>query len=100
MTEKKPKAAKKAGPPPPLRESARHAIDHFLAELDGQDCCELHALVIAQVEAPLFAAVLEHVQHNQSRAAALLGLNRGTLRKKLLQYQLIESAPRGGKTRK
>lgn len=99
------KAAKALSPKPapapaPLRESARQSIDQFLKELDGEDCCDLHALVLAQVEEPLLAAVLEHVHHNQSRAAALLGLNRGTLRKKLRQYDLIEPAARSGRTRK
>jgi len=42
-----------------------------------------------QVEAPLFECVMEHTQDNQSKAAALLGLNRGTLRKKLKQYDLL-----------
>lgn len=100
--EKTAKKAAKASPqtPAPLRESARQSIDQFLNELDGEDCCDLHALVIAQVEEPLLAAVLEHVHHNQSRAAALLGLNRGTLRKKLRQYDLIEPAARSGRTRK
>ena len=44
----------------------------------------------AEVEAPLLACVLEHTDGNQTRAADALGLNRGTLRKKLKLYGLIE----------
>ena len=80
--------------PPPLRDSASEAIRHFLETLDGEACSELYDLVIHQVEEPLFEAVLDYTQHNQSHAAAMLGLNRGTLRKKLRQHGLLaESEP-------
>jgi len=46
-------------------------------------------MVLHQVEAPLFKAVLDYTQHNQSHAATMLGLNRGTLRKKLRQHGLL-----------
>ncbi|HAR08710.1 MAG TPA: Fis family transcriptional regulator, partial [Cobetia sp.] len=45
--------------------------------------------VMAEVEAPLLEAVMAHAQGNQTRAADMLGLNRGTLRKKLKQFDLI-----------
>ena len=48
----------------------------------------LYELALRQVEQPLFEAILEHTKGNQSRAAELLGLNRGTLRKKLRSYNL------------
>ena len=75
--------------PPPLRESAKEGIAHFFEQLDGATYTDLHALVIAQVEEPLLRTVLQETGGNQSKAAAMLGLNRGTLRKKLRQYQLI-----------
>ena len=80
--------------PPPLRDSASEAIGHFLETLDGEPCSELYDMVLHLVEEPLFKAVLDYTQHNQSHAAALLGLNRGTLRKKLRQHGLLaESEP-------
>jgi len=75
--------------PPPLRESAQESIAHFFEQLDGATCTDLHALVIAQVEEPLLRTVLQETGGNQSKAAAMLGLNRGTLRKKLRQYHLL-----------
>ena len=75
--------------PRPLRESAQESIAHFFEQLDGATCTDLHALVIAQVEEPLLRTVLQETGGNQSKAAAMLGLNRGTLRKKLRQYHLI-----------
>ena len=43
---------------------------------------------MAEVEAPMIAEVLRHCRGNQSRAAAILGISRGTLRKKLTEYRL------------
>ncbi|MDG1065413.1 MAG: DNA-binding transcriptional regulator Fis [Luminiphilus sp.] len=82
-------AEKNTVAPRPLRESAKESITHFFEQLDGATCSDLHALVLAQVEEPLFRAVLQETGGNQSKAAAMLGLNRGTLRKKLRQYHLI-----------
>ena len=75
--------------PRPLKDSASEAIEHFLTTLDGEPCSDLYDMVLQQVEAPLFKAVLEYTQHNQSHAATMLGLNRGTLRKKLRQHGLL-----------
>ncbi len=77
-------------PPPPLRESAEVAIAHYLQELEGDPASGLHDMVLAQVEEPLLKAIMGYTAGNQSRAAHLLGLNRGTLRKKLRRYGLIE----------
>ena len=88
---KKKNPSRKNKQPPPLKESAHISITHFLTELDGEHCTDLHDMVMAQVEAPLLEAVMAHVKQNQSKAAAMLGLNRGTLRKKLRQYDLLDT---------
>ncbi len=72
-----------------LRESVAQAVGQFLQELDGQDATDMYQMVLNEVEAPLLEAVMEYTRNNQSRASAMLGLNRGTLRKKLKQHQLI-----------
>lgn len=77
-------------PPQPLREAVETAIRRYFEHLDGSQASDLYAMVMAEVEAPLLACVLEHTDGNQTRAADVLGLNRGTLRKKLKQYGLIE----------
>jgi Fis family transcriptional regulator len=45
---------------------------------------------MAEVERPMLVSVMRHVGDNQSRAAALLGLSRGTLRKKLMRHGLLD----------
>ena len=71
-----------------LSHAVKHSIRRYLYELDGTQPNNMYDLVLRQVEKPLFEAILEHTKGNQSRAAELLGLNRGTLRKKLSSYNL------------
>ena len=71
-----------------LSHAVKHSIRRYLYELDGAKPDNMYELVLRQVEQPLFEAILEHTKGNQSRAAELLGLNRGTLRKKLRTYNL------------
>ena len=72
-----------------LRYSVAEAMQRYFEDLDGQDATELYALVMNEVEPPLLAAVMNYTRQNQSRTAEMLGLNRGTLRKKLKQYNLL-----------
>jgi Fis family transcriptional regulator, factor for inversion stimulation protein len=50
---------------------------------------EIYVDVLAEVERPLLEAVLLFTRGNQSEASKILGINRGTLRKKLVQYRMI-----------
>ena len=73
----------------PLRACVKEAVENYFRHLDGHDASELFDLVMAEVEAPLLESVLAHTRGNQSRAAAILGINRATLRKKLKRHALI-----------
>ena len=71
-----------------LYNAVKHSIRRYLYELDGTQPHDMYDLVLRQVERPLLEAILEHTKGNQSKAAEYLGLNRGTLRKKLRTYNL------------
>ncbi len=73
----------------PLRKHAEEALHRYFASLNGDRPGDLYDLVLGEVEEPLFKAVMEYTQGNQSQAAGILGINRGTLRKKLKSYALI-----------
>lgn len=62
------------------------AVRGYLRDLDGSDAGDLHALVLREMEIPLFTEVLRHCDGNQSRAADMLGMHRATLRKKLRDH--------------
>jgi len=72
-----------------LRESVTAAVRKYLDELDGQLSTDVYQMVLAEIEAPLLAEIMAYTRNNQTRASLMLGLNRGTLRKKLKQYHLI-----------
>lgn len=73
---------------PALRECVARAVRRYLSDVDSQPSEGLHALVVGEVEQPLLREVMEWYGGNQSKAAAALGINRATLRKKLQQYGL------------
>jgi Fis family transcriptional regulator len=74
----------------PLREHAEAALDAYFQRLNGHRPSGLYQLVLREVEEPLFRSVMEYTDGNQLRAAAILGINRGTLRRKLEDYGLVE----------
>ncbi|QHC34569.1 nitrogen regulation protein NR(I) [Komagataeibacter xylinus] len=69
-----------------LAEAVERHLRRFLAAGAGQDdmpMSDIYDKVIAEVERPLIAMMLSATRGNQIRAAAMLGLNRNTLRKKI-----------------
>ncbi|MEM0953665.1 MAG: DNA-binding transcriptional regulator Fis [Pseudomonadota bacterium] len=72
-----------------LKQHVSQAIRRYLDELDGEDGQDVYQMVLAEVEAPLLEEVMRYTRNNQTRASQMLGLNRGTLRKKLKQYGLL-----------
>ncbi len=68
---------------PALRECVARAVRRYLHDLDSQKPDDLYELVLHEVETPLLREVLAWSGGNQSKAAAALGINRATLRKKL-----------------
>jgi len=52
----------------------------------GSKTANLHEFLLEQIEPPLLEAVMLHCRYNQTRAAQILGISRGTCRKKLIQY--------------
>jgi Fis family transcriptional regulator len=74
----------------PLCKHTEDALDLYFATLNGDRPGDLYDLVIGEVERPLFKAVMDYTHGNQSQAAGILGINRGTLRKKLRTYSIIQ----------
>lgn len=73
----------------PLRKHTEEALSSYFSSLNGDSPGELYELVLGEVEQPLFSAVMDYTQGNQSQAAVILGISRGTLRKKLKIYSLL-----------
>jgi Fis family transcriptional regulator len=74
-----------------LRDSVTTAVKGYLEQLDGQLGNDVYQMVLAEVEAPLLTQIMQYTRNNQTKASRMLGLNRGTLRKKLKQYGLLDN---------
>ena len=68
----------------------RDNLDNYVRDLDGTEPSGLYDMLVKLVEKPLLDVVMAQSGQNQSRAAEWLGLNRNTLRKKLLEHDLLK----------
>lgn len=71
-----------------LSETVKRVLENYFRDLDGHEPAHLYQLVLQEIERPLLETVMQYTRGNQSKASIVLGLNRGTLRKKLKQYDL------------
>ncbi|PSL15525.1 Fis family transcriptional regulator [Marinobacterium halophilum] len=72
-----------------LRDTVHQSLTSYFKQLDGQPVTDVYQMVLSEIEAPLFESVMAYTKDNQTKASEVLGLNRGTLRKKLKQYGLL-----------
>ena len=72
-----------------LRDSVERALQNYFDNLDGQPVSDVYNMVLSEVEAPLLETVMKYTRDNQTKASTVLGLNRGTFRKKLKQYGML-----------
>jgi len=72
-----------------LSDAVAIALQDYFDHLEEETTTDLYELFLREVEAPMLKVVMERNGSNQSAAAQVLGLNRGTLRKKLKEHKLI-----------
>ena len=77
-----------SGPEPLTRAVERHIRQFLSAQDDGIEQSDIYDRVIAEVERPLIQMTLAATRGNQIKAAAMLGLNRNTLRKKIRDLEI------------
>ena len=73
-----------------IEECVRNSLESYFKDLRGTEPDGMYDMMVRVVEKPLLEVVMQHAEQNQSRAAEWLGLNRNTLRKKLLEHKLIK----------
>jgi len=73
-----------------IEECVRTSLEGYFRDLRGTEPDRLHDMMVRVVEKPLLEVVMQQADHNQSKAAQWLGLNRNTLRKKLVEHKLMK----------
>jgi Fis family transcriptional regulator len=70
----------------PLREHVKQTVRNYFNTLNGAQPVDVFKLVTEEVEHALYEEVMAYTRGNQSLAARIMGISRGTLRTKLAQY--------------
>ena len=73
-----------------IEECIRDSLDSYFKDLRGAEPHSVHDMVLQAVEKPMLEVVMRQAEGNQSKAAQWLGINRNTLRRKLLDHKLIK----------
>ena len=73
-----------------IEECVRDSLEMYFKDLRGVEPAAMYEMILRVVEKPLLDVVMQHAEHNQSRAAEWLGINRNTLRRKLVDHKLIK----------
>ena len=73
-----------------IEECVRDSLELYFKDLRGVEPAAMYAMILRVVEKPLLDVVMNHAEQNQSRAADWLGINRNTLRRKLVEHKLVK----------
>lgn len=73
-----------------IQDCVKTSLESFFKDLKGTEPSSIYDMMVQVVERPMLEVVMRHAGDNQSRAAQWLGLNRNTLRKKLVEHKLIK----------
>ncbi|RYF83937.1 MAG: Fis family transcriptional regulator [Comamonadaceae bacterium] len=73
-----------------IDECVRGSLEDYFKDLHGTEPDGMYEMLVRVVEKPLLEVVMARAENNQSRAAQWLGMNRNTLRKKLVEHRLIK----------
>lgn len=72
-----------------IHDCVRRTLNRYFRDLDGQTPHAVYDMVLRSVERPMLEVVMKQAGGNQSVAAEILGISRGTLRRKLTDYELL-----------
>jgi two-component system nitrogen regulation response regulator GlnG len=71
-----------------LEEVVRLKLKEYFRQIREVDPADLYEMIIERVERPLIELTLERTRGNQLKAAAMLGINRNTLHKKITHLKI------------
>ncbi len=74
-----------------LQKNVAQIMQHYFASLKGEEPRHVYDFFLDEIEEPLLVVVMKQVNNNQSEAARILGLSRGTLRTKLKKFGMLDN---------
>jgi len=72
-----------------IAECVYRSLDRYFKDLDGEQPCAIYDMVLRHIERPMLEVVMREADGNQTIAAQMLGINRNTLRRKLIEHKLL-----------
>jgi Fis family transcriptional regulator len=73
-----------------LRQAVKDTLRNYFTNIGGEQPVDFYSILLEEIERPLLEALINYTNYNQVRMAHILGISRGTLRKKLKQYGLLD----------
>tara|TARA_B100001750_G_C15443469_1_gene564875 strand:+ start:1014 stop:1271 length:258 start_codon:yes stop_codon:yes gene_type:complete len=71
-----------------LSKTIRQETISYIKKMNGMKVNDLHSLFIVETETALISTVLNHLKGNVTKTADYLGMNRGTLIKRIKDYNI------------
>ena len=73
-----------------LKQVVRDTLRNYFSNIGSEQPIDFYAILLEEIERPLMEVLINHTHYNQVKMAQILGMSRGTLRKKLKQYGLLD----------
>jgi Fis family transcriptional regulator len=73
-----------------LKQAVKDTLKNYFTNIGNEQPVDFYSILLEEIERPLLEVLINHTHYNQVRMAAILGISRGTLRKKLKQYGLLD----------
>ncbi len=73
-----------------LRQAVKDTLRNYFTNIGSEQPVDFYGILLEEIERPLLEVLINHTHYNQVRMAQILGISRGTLRKKLKQYGMLD----------
>jgi Fis family transcriptional regulator, factor for inversion stimulation protein len=73
-----------------LKKVVRDTLKNYFSNIGNEQPVDFYPILLEEIERPLLEVLINHTHYNQVKMAQILGISRGTLRKKLKQYGMLD----------
>jgi Fis family transcriptional regulator len=73
-----------------LKQAVKDTLRNYFVNIGNEQPVDFYSILLEEIERPLLETLINHTHYNQVKMANILGISRGTLRKKLKQYGMLD----------